>query len=348
MAGKSKFLWNRLRDMDFGRMFRRAKEVGKRYHKNSFLILTDMIYCGIRYQAGYEDYVLFDFAELTAKQRATYVTRGYDDMLVRVYNHPDYRHILKNKIEFFELFRDYIHRSWIDVSNTSFKEFAAWVGNKNDFMIKPLAGSCGRGVMKLTVSDFSDVRAIYDYILQDQSVLAEERVIQHEAMARIYPGAINTIRIVSLYNQECDHVYFPFIAVRIGNGGVVDNINSGGMTSIVDPKTGVIRFPASDKNFVRYETHPITGTVFQGFQIPMWEQCLELVSRAVRVLPQVGYVGWDVAVSTDGPILLEANDYPGHDIYQMPGMVPDKVGMLPTFQKIVDEKNACRAAKKID
>ena len=345
VSGKIKFLLKRLTDMDFGRMFRRAKQMGVKYHRNSFFMLIDIIYSGIKYQAGYEDSVLFDFAELTPEQRATYVTRGYDDMLVRMYNHPDYRHILKNKIEFFEVFHAYIKRDWIDVSKATFEVFDKWVAGRKDFMIKPLDGSCGRGVMKITTADYADTKAIYDFILTNQSVLAEERVIQNDKMASIYPGTINTIRIVSLYNKECDKVYFPFIAIRIGNGGVVDNINSGGMTSIVDAETGIIRFPASDKNFIKYETHPVTGTVFKGFQIPMWTECLALVCEAVRLLPEVGYVGWDVAISKNGPLLLEANDYPGHDIYQMPGMVPDKIGMLPTFQAIVDEKRTCKSSK---
>ena len=62
------------------------------------------------------------------------------------------------------------------------------------------------------------------------------------------------------------------------------------------------------------------------------------MEKAARVTPEMGYVGWDVAIDQDGPILIEGNAYPGHDIYQMPGMVPDKVGMLPTFREMTGMK----------
>jgi len=110
--------------------------------------------------------------------------------------------------------------------------------------------------------------------------------------------------------------------------------------SLVDCETGIVRCAASTKNFDRYELHPTTGTAFRGFRIPYWNECLALVSEAAKLIPQIGYIAWDVAVTESGPMILEGNDYPGHDIYQMPFMTPDKIGMLPTFQKILDEKLA--------
>jgi len=179
---KIRFLFARLSDMDMKRMWRRAKEMGRKYQKSSLVILADIIYCGIRYQAGYENYVLFSFAELTAAQRATYVTRGYDDMLVRTYNEQNYRHFFHNKNEFLNLFSDYTHRDWLDVSKAGFKTFRTWLAGKSVFFVKPIAGSCGRGVMKLNIADFSDEKELYDFILSDTSVLAEELIVQHPTL----------------------------------------------------------------------------------------------------------------------------------------------------------------------
>ena len=55
------------------------------------------------------------------------------------------------------------------------------------------------------------------------------------------------------------------------------------------------------------------------------------------MVPQVGYVGWDIAVTENGPLIIEGNHFPGHDILQMPPHVPDKIGMLPTFKKYIKE-----------
>ena len=51
---------------------------------------------------------------------------------------------------------------------------------------------------------------------------------------------------------------------------------------------------------------------------------------------QMGYIGWDVAITKDGPLFIEANNMPGHDAFpQMPLQAPDKIGILPVFQKYI-------------
>lgn len=338
MNNKFKFLLQRIASLNYGRMFKRAKEVAKKNHKISFFVLIDMIISGIKYQAGYEDYVLFDFVNLNAQQRSTYMTRGINNQLVHKYNNSEYTHFLKNKLDFHKKYAAFTHRQWLDVSHASKEEFASWLGDKIDFIIKPVSESCGIGVKKIVVSDYNSTDDIYEMIINCGSVLAESTVKQNEIMASLHPMSINTVRFVSIYDRQKDKVSFPFISIRIGNGGVVDNINNGGMASIVDPKTGILLFPASDKTHKIYEKHPVTGTTIKGFQIPYWQQCQELVSQAARVVPEVGYVGWDVAIAEDGPLLIEGNEYPGHDIYQMPGMVDDKIGMRPVFEEITGMK----------
>lgn len=338
MSNKISFLFKRIATLHYDRMFKRAKEVADKNHRSAFVILLDMIYSGLKYQAGYEDYVLFDFANLTAKQRSTYMTRGINNQIVHHFNQKEYRHILRNKIEFHKKFSAYTKRSWLDVSNSTFEDFQKWVKGKEDFIIKPPDEGCGNGVQKIVVSDYADLKEIYDYIIKSGSILAEDRIIQCDEMAALNPSSINTVRFVTIYDKESDTLNYPFISVRIGNGRVVDNINNGGMASIIDPETGTIKYPASDKNFFVYEKHPATGTQIAGFKIPYWEESLALVEKIVRELPEVGYVGWDIGMSKDGPVLLEGNDYPGHDIYQMPGMVPDKIGLRPVFQKMTKMK----------
>ena len=67
----------------------------------------------------------------------------------------------------------------------------------------------------------------------------------------------------------------------------------------------------------------------------MFKEAVELVKEAAKVIPEVAYVGWDVAVTENGPLIIEGNHFPGHDILQMPPHVPDKIGMLPTFKKYI-------------
>ena len=160
----------------------------------------------------------------------------------------------------------------------------------------------------------------------------EEVLVQNDEVAKIYPYSINTLRTVTILKDGEAHIITAML--RIGNNmKFVDNFNSGGMVAPVDEKTGVIIKPAIDKNKQLYEVHPITGTQIKGFQIPFWKETIEMVKEAAKVIPEVGYVGWDVGFTPNGPVFVEANDFPGHDIYQLPEHTPEKIGIWPKFNK---------------
>lgn len=63
------------------------------------------------------------------------------------------------------------------------------------------------------------------------------------------------------------------------------------------------------------------------------EKALELVQDASKEVVEIRYVGWDVCFTPDGPILVEGNEYPGHDIYQLPEHTPNHLGIWPKFTK---------------
>ena len=118
----------------------------------------------------------------------------------------------------------------------------------------------------------------------------------------------------------------------------MDNFNAGGMVAPIDIKTGKIIYPAVNKKNLVFDIHPETNTPIQGFQIPEWELVKSLVLEAAKVVPQVGLVGWDVAISDHGPLLIEGNEFPGHDIYQLPPHRENGIGMLPIFEKAINNR----------
>lgn len=150
----------------------------------------------------------------------------------------------------------------------------------------------------------------------------------------LHPYAVNTCRVITLLKDGIVHVIAAYL--RIGNGNIVDNFNSGGMVVPINKETGRIEYPALDKAGNLYEAHPLTGVPIKGFVIPLWDQVLTLVKEAGLIVPQVGLVGWDVCVTKDGPILIEGNDFPGHDIYQLPPHRTDGIGVLPEFEKVIN------------
>ena len=332
---KLSYLIKRVMHLDYKAMFKRIDGIHKKTGKNRLLILTDMQVCAIRYGAGYMDYDLFELYDLTPAQRNTYITRGRSNDLVKKYNDRSYSHTFDYKDEFDARFTDYLHRDWAPIteSGNEDKERAIKVIEAHDVIFaKPVDGSCGIGVERLLKKDFESPEALYNYVkAYGKRYVLEEEIRQHPKVSAMYPGSINTVRIVTILKDGVAHVICAYF--RIGNSGnAVDNFNHGGMVTPVDELTGIVKYPAMDKTKVVYEDHPVTGTHIQGFQFPDWEKARELVQKAAKEIPQMGYIGWDVAFAEDGPLLVEGNDFTGHDLYQLKPHTPDKIGIYEKFQ----------------
>ena len=69
--GRVGYLLKRITSMDYGKMFGTVNEVHKKCKKGRISIFIDIIKCGMKYQAGYMDYKLFEMYDLNDKQRET-------------------------------------------------------------------------------------------------------------------------------------------------------------------------------------------------------------------------------------------------------------------------------------
>ena len=325
------YVFRRLLDMNYKAMWNMVRYLHKKTGKSRLWLLKDMKDCAVKYGAGYMDYNLFEMYDLTDAQRDTYLTRGRNNALIKKYNDQSYVHIFNNKDEFNELFEEFLHRDWVLVKPQNKEKVLEFFAKHDRFMVKPLDGCCGKGVELVELSSYASPEAAFDALVSGDPVELEELIIQHPQVSSVYPNSINTVRTVSITKDGVPHIICTYF--RIGNGGRhVDNFNSGGMVAPVDEVTGIVKDRAIDKNKTLYENHPQTGTPIKGFQFPDWDKAMDMVKQAATRVSQVGYVGWDVAFGVDGPMLVEGNNFPGHDIYQLPEHTPDKIGMMDKFR----------------
>ena len=335
--GKFKYLAQRVLDMNYKAMLDKINSIHKKTGKGRLAIFRDMKDCAVKYGAGYMDYDLFEMYNLTSAQRDTYLTRGRNNALVVKYNDKAHMEDLGDKARFNTLFAPFLHRDWVAVTGDNKDEVLSFIRRHPQFMAKPSCGSCGWGIEKLSAADFADEEALYAHLLEKAPQLElEEVIVQHPAVAAIYPGSINTVRMVTIRGKS-GRVYLITAMFRIGNGKFVDNFNSGGMVAPMDPETGTVIDRALDKQKNLYDNPPATGTPIKGFTFPDWNKARALVEQAAQVIPEVGYVGWDVCIMENGPAIIEGNDYPGYDFWQLPEHTPDKIGLLPFYKKLVPE-----------
>ncbi len=316
------------------RMLTTVKEKSGQGKAHTFL---DMAWCALRYGAGYYDYVMYGFYDMNGRQRDTYLTRVRNKKVQELMNPLTSCDEFDDKLLFNELFAPYLHRKVLNGATATVDELAAFLEGQEAIFAKINHGDCGRGVEKLYVKDFDSPSAMLDYLHEHQLVVLEHVLPQHPDMARLHPSSVNTMRIVT--DNVNGQVYVAYIIVKMGRGGgVCDNSGQGGILCRVDTATGKICSPATDDYFNVYDEHPDTGVHFVGYQLPMVDEAIALAKQAAQVIPKVGHVGWDMAITPDGPAIIEGNDFPGTDLCQLYPHYPEKCGLWPYYKKILNLK----------
>ena len=327
---KLKYLIKIISHMNFKGFFATIGEIHKKSRKSRIWLFFDIIYCGLKYQAGYIDYKAIHMYDLNAAQRDTHITRGRFNAFVKKYNDPKYAYLFFDKAKFNETFAKYMLRDWLLLDGHNQAEFQEFLKKNDEFIAKPVDGTNGKGVVKIK----SD-QANYQELMDNGQCLVEGAVKQCAEIAKLNPSSVNTLRIMTFYSDKGAKIVKT--TIRIGNGGVVDNFGSGGMMTHINPDTHEIAFPAVDKKGEAYEIHPLTKIKFVGYKIPrldeVWATCLE----ASAVVKEIRLVAWDVAITDKGICLIEGNDFPGHDLYQHPIHFPDGYGSYPDFLAILKD-----------
>ncbi|MBO6195122.1 MAG: hexapeptide transferase [Bacilli bacterium] len=330
---KIKYLLSLITKMDYKNMLKITKNVSKKAKKPFIVILFDIIYCGIKYQAGYYDYQEFEFYLLNKDERKTYLTRGINNSLVKKYNNKEYWYQLQDKIEFNKKFDKYLKRDWLDLRESSVEEFEKFCKNKEFIVAKELDNCGGKGIDKVIINK-KDIKKIYDTLIINKQYLVEEAIIQNKKVSKLYDGSVNTLRLFTFYDGK--EVYVLNSIFKIGNNGFVDNFSSGGMYTFLDKK-GKIIVPAIDQADNKITVHPTTNEKILGFTIPNYDKACEMVKEASKLIPEVKYIGWDVAILENDVCLVEGNEFPG--VFQIkPSFENTKThtGILNEYKKYMD------------
>ena len=182
---------------------------------------------------------------------------------------------------------------------------------------KKIDGECADCVMLLTSHDGKitngsepiTIREIED-AAHGGRMLLQEVVTQHEDVDRINPYCINTIRIITLRSDSGKiHVFAASIRLGTVKDSFVDNRAVGGAAVGIDENGKLKKYGFQHAKYgTKISQHPVTGTVFEGYQLPYWNEVVDLVKKAHRAIINVQSIGWDVAITPIGPVLIEGND----------------------------------------
>ncbi len=330
-----KYFFRILGGASLKKMGKAINVVHEKSGKSKFATFFDMLGCSMRYGAGYNDYIIFEFYRMKGKQRKTYLTRMKNRRLVSTLNDPTLEYIFDKKNIFDKKFAEFLGREVLDLAEIGYPEFEKFVEGKKAFFAKPYEGESGKGIEKIKVEDYASTRELYDYIrLPEKNFgLIEEEIVQHPDAARIYPDSLNCLRIVTLVKDGEAHILYAVF--KMGNNGhFVDNLESGGLACHFDLDKGEIIGRGHTSALVMYDEHPATGIKFVGYKLPFMDEVKALVKKAALVIPNFNYVGWDVCLTPNGPAIVEGNDFPAYDFPQLPDEDKPRIGLIPKIEAL--------------
>lgn len=279
-----------------------------RGHNNRLPLKLDMIESKIRYGSTFDEYFLYTFQHLSKRGRSSFVTDENRYHYYDCLNQSNDQDVFNNKYYTYQIFARYYKRDVVRVAEESdYDEFCKFVFKHPEFVRKPLSGCSGLGIEIVRTKDYPCIRACFGNIINCGAAVAEEIIKQTDEMALVNPGSVNTIRFTSVYIDEISMYNFtPYI--KWGRGAMFhDNASSGGIFASVDLSTGIVFTPGFDIYGNEYILHPNSEAPIVGFQVPCWHNALNLIRDLAKVSPRNRLIGWDVAHTSSGWIMVEGN-----------------------------------------
>ncbi|PPA69510.1 sugar-transfer associated ATP-grasp domain-containing protein [Jeotgalibacillus proteolyticus] len=187
--------------------------------------------------------------------------------------------------------------------------------------VKPVDGEAGKHTFKFDRGPISLFKLTELYRLLDkESFIFQETVIQHHKINEIYPNSLNTLRIHTFLDKKTNNVEIVSALMRFGSrGNVMDNASAGGI--FIPLRTDNWSLIKKANAFLSsggksYTKHPSTNYIFDGTTLPHPEQITHILTQAARLFENE-FIGWDLALTETGPIIIEANDNPHLIMAQM-------------------------------
>ena len=169
MENKLQYYMRVIKGASFEKFFKVLDNAHERSGKNKVFLFFDILNCMARYGAGYNDYVIFEFWNLDAKQRDTYLTRFRSKKLMMFMNDHNYAHIFDNKNEFNEVFKDFIGRESLDLGTASDDDIRKFFETRKKVFAKMKDLTCGIGAELLETAKFKDADEFVAYVREKAS-----------------------------------------------------------------------------------------------------------------------------------------------------------------------------------
>lgn len=148
--------------------------------------------------------------------------------------------------------------------------------------------------------------------------LVEERIRPHPTLAAFIGPTLCSVRVQTIMALDGTPRIIAAVFKLQPKPVGVDHLIYGAVGCWVDLDSGVLGTGRTRDSLEDITVIPGTITSFRGFQLPNWPEVKDLALRAARAFPWARSIGWDIAISDRGPVLIEGNEEWSPSLIQMP------------------------------
>lgn len=163
---------------------------------------------------------------------------------------------------------------------------------------------------------FDDKTLRLSAVLGEDSLVFESVVRQTAQFAAFNASSVNTVRFMTtLWPDGSARIIATFI--KIGRAGkCVDNAGGGGnggnVDVCIDTETGKTQYAILYEGWRHIKdiaVHPDSGSPLNDVVIEHWDAIKSEVLRFQQAFPFCKAAGWDIAITDEGPVVIEVNDF---------------------------------------
>ncbi|MCS3050344.1 hypothetical protein NXV05_10445 [Parabacteroides johnsonii] len=312
------------------------KYIQEQTGRSKMSIYWDIFKHSMKYNTSILEYFQFHFYEIPEAEKDTWAGTGYMYEYQKKMNPPKYRALLEDKTVFDKDYKKFIIHDVESLEDlkADIKKAEEVLANKSGKIVfKIKDGGCGKRVLVKECKEFTP-QSMIDFMAKEEYDLVEAFIVQHPIINEIAPTAVNTCRIITQLDKN-DNVVILGCRLRVSVSGYVDNLAAGNIAVPIDTETGVINGVGVYSDITKSDTeiHPVTKKPLVGVQIPYWKEAIAMAKEAAQVNTVNRAVGWDIAITTEGPDLIEGNREWCKLLFQLPA----KQGLKPLLNKYLNE-----------
>jgi len=288
----------------------------------------DILFCFSKFGINDVEYYKYDFPNKDMDERQNFVSMRAQEETFLDMTTEEQRDIINDKYRTFCRLSSFYGRDVVGQGNR--EGFIRFCETHDEFVMKPAVGACGKGIMFIDLKERGlTPERYYDRYLDGKDFIIEEVIRQDSRMAKFHPESVNTVRPVTYYDGKEVRLLFAIMRTGVGDNRV-DNTSAGGLAIRVSEKDGsLMTGGVTYMNGRILKAHPDTGLVFREEAVPCWNELLEVSEKAAIHLGFKAIIGWDMALTDDGWVIVEANWMPGLSGVQ--GTM--KKGIRPVLEK---------------